>query len=156
MSFRAAVEATPHLKNAWQPGLQALRAGDKPHIDPEDTRHLAGSADIDTALAKVYPHANRWDFAIGYQHSDRSAEVIYWTELHTASDSQVKVVIRKAEWLLGWLRTGKNFLNAFERDIIWVSSGATTFTLSSPQKKAMATAGLNHCGRKLSIRDQRG
>ena len=73
---------------------------DSRHIEPGDTSKLRGSADIDTALRKKHPHANRWDFGIAYQHSDRNREVIYWTELHTASDSQVSVVIKKAEWLL--------------------------------------------------------
>ncbi len=151
MGFKDAVGATPHLKNAWQPGLRALRAEDKPHIEVEDTRKLAGSVDVDTALQKVQPHANRWDFAIAYRHTNRSDDYIYWTELHTASDSQVKVVIKKAEWLLEWLKSGNNPLNAFEREIIWVSSGSTTFTLTAPQRKAMAVAGLANCGLKLRI-----
>ena len=156
MTFKEAVAATPHLENAWKPGLQALRAEDRPHIEAEDTRKLQGSADVDTALQQIQPNANRWDFVIAYQHTDRTDEVTYWTELHTASDSEVKVVIRKAQWLLGWLRTGGNPLNAFEREIIWVSSGATTFTLPSPQKKHMAAAGLAHVGLKLRIPNTRG
>jgi hypothetical protein len=156
VTFKEAVEKTPHLENAWEPGLQALRAQDRPHIEPEDTHRLTGSADIDTALMRIYPQANRWDFAIGYQHTDRKDEVIYWTELHTASDSQVKVVIAKVQWLLGWLKGDGQLLSAFERDIVWVSSGRTSFTLSSPQKKQMATAGLRHVGLRLRIQNQRG
>lgn len=153
--FKASVAETPHLEKGWKPGLQALRAEDRPHIEPEDTRQLRGSVDIDTALAQSEPNANRWDFAIGYQHSDRRKEVIYWTELHTASDSEVKVVIRKAQWLLNWLGNDGKRLNQFERDIVWVSSGPTTFTLTSPQRKQMSAAGLMHVGSKLRIRNAR-
>jgi len=156
VSFREAAGNTPHLENAWQEGLQALRAEDKPHIEAEDTRKLRGSIDVDTALQRIEPHANRWDFAIGYQHSDRQREVVYWTEFHTASDSEVRVVISKAQWLLGWLKGNGKALGAFERDIVWVSSGATSFTLTSPQKKQMAAAGLRHTGLKLRIRNARG
>ena len=156
MSFREAVGNTPHLENAWQEGLQALRAEDKPHIEAEDTRKLRGSVDVDTALQRIEPQANRWDFGIGYQHSDRQRDVVYWTELHTASDSEVRVVIAKAQWLLGWLKGDSKTLAAFERDIVWVSSGATSFTLTSPQKKQMAAAGLRHTGLKLRIRNERG
>jgi len=156
VSLKEDVGRTPHLENAWQPGLQALRAEDKPHIGTDDTRRLTGSADIDTALMKIHPNANRWDFAIGYQHSDREDEVVYWTELHTASDGEVKVVIAKAQWLLGWLKADGMALAKYEREIVWVSSGATTFTLTSPQKKQMAAAGLRHTGLKLRIRNQRG
>lgn len=60
MSFKDAVAATPHLANAWRPGLQALRAEDKPHIEAEDPRKLTGSVDVDTALQRVQaPHLNK-------------------------------------------------------------------------------------------------
>jgi hypothetical protein len=156
VSFKKAVGQTLHLEKAWCAGLLALRAEDKPHIVPEDTRRLRGSVDVDKALQKVEPNANRWDFGIAYQHADLKEEFVYWVELHTASDSQVKVVIRKAEWLRRWLGNGKNPLNDFQREFIWVSSGATTFTLTSPQKKTMAAAGLMHSGLKLHIPDKRG
>src|SRR5258708_2171389 len=103
MSFREATASTPGLEEAYKVGLQALRAEDKPHINAADTRCLSGSADIDSAYRSIEPHANRWDFAIAYQHTNRAAECIYWVELHTANDSEVKVVIRKAGWLRNWL-----------------------------------------------------
>jgi len=154
-TFKNAIAKTPHLKSAWRTGLQALRAEDKPHIVAEDTRKLTGSVDVDTAYKKMEPQSNRWDFGIAYQHTNRPAEVVYWVELHTASDSQVSVVIRKAQWLLNWLKNGGNLLATFEKDIVWVSSGATTFTHSSTQKKRMALAGLQHVGNKLRILQKR-
>ena len=156
LDFRGAVEITPHLESAWNRGLQALRAEDKPHIVAEDTRRLKGSVDVDSALAQVEPNANRWDFAIAYDHSDRTEEVIYWTELHTASDGEVSVVIAKTRWLLAWLATGGSNLDPFEREIVWVASGATTFTRTSPQQRRMAQEGLRYVGSHLRIRNQRG
>lgn len=155
MTFKKAVETTKHLEKAWREGWQALRAEDKPHISAEDTRRLRGSADIDTALQKIEPQANRWDFAIAYQHTNVSEEFIYWVELHTASTSEVKVVIKKANWLLTWLKNGDNPLRTFPNRIVWVSSGTTSFTLTAPQKKAMALAGLTQCGMKLKILNER-
>jgi hypothetical protein len=153
MTFKDAVGKTAHLENAWKEGLQALRRQDKPHIEPQDTRRLRGSADVDSALQTIEPNANRWDFAIAYQHTNLTAEFIYWVELHTASTSEVEVVIKKANWLLGWLKTQDNPLRYFQKKIVWVSSGPTTFSLTAPQKKAMALAGLNQCGLKLRIHD---
>jgi hypothetical protein len=153
MTFKTAVEATPPL--AYGVGLQALRAEDRPHIDAEDTRQLTGSVDVDTALQAVDPHGNRWDFGIAYKHSNRREEVIYWVEMHTASDSEVGRVIKKAQWLLAWLKGHGARLATFERDIVWVSSGATSFTLSAPQKKQMAAAGLRNRGRVLRIPNKR-
>jgi len=149
--FKTAVERTPNLANAWQAGLQALRAEDRPHVIVEDTRMLRGSVDVDGALARHQPNANRWDFAIGYQHSDRTCEVIYWAEMHTANDSQIEKVIAKAKWLRDWLRVEGRLLAEFECDIVWVSSGPTTFTGHSPRAKQMAAAGLRHVGSKLRI-----
>lgn len=155
MTFKEAVEATPNLAGRFQIGLQALRAQDRPHIKAEDTRKLVGSVDIDSALQEAEPNANRWDFAIVYQHTNRDAEVIYWTELHTANDSEIKVVIKKALWLRGWLKADGRNLTEFERDIVWVSSGPTSFQLTGPQRKQMAQAGLRHVGRCLRIRNKR-
>lgn len=155
MTFKAAVEKTPNLENAWRAGLQALRAEDKPHIEAQDTRKLTGSVDVDAALLHAEPNANRWDFGIAYQHTNRDAEVIYWVELHTASDSQVSVVIRKAQWLINWLKNEGRALAAFERDIVWVSSGATSFTPSATKLKQMSQLGMRPCGTILRIRNNR-
>jgi hypothetical protein len=155
VTFREAIEQTPHLDHAWRTGLQALRAQDRPHIEAENTRHLCGSVYIDTALQQAEPRANRWDYGIAYQHSNRQNEFVYWVEPHTASDSQVNKVIKKAQWLLEWLKNGGRPMAQFEREIIWVSSGATTFTLNAPRKKQMAEVGLIHRGQKLKILDRR-
>lgn len=155
MTFKEAVEATPALAGCFEEGLRALRTQDSQHIEVENTRKLTGSVDVDSALQQIEPNANRWDFAIAYQHTNRDAEVIYWIELHTATDSEVKVVIKKAGWLRGWLETRGRKLATFERDIVWISSGPTSFQLTGPQRKQMAQAGLRHVGSRLRIRNRR-
>lgn len=154
-NFRQSVECTRHLESSWCPGLQALRAEDKPHIVPDDPRRLKGSADVDSALKKIDPYGHRWDFAIAYDHVNRDHEVIYWTELHTASDGEVNTVIEKTRWLLEWLKNEGANLNGFERDIVWVASGATTFTNFSTQRKKMAKEGLIFGGSHLRIKEHR-
>lgn len=151
MPFKDAVIATPHLEHAWKAGLGALRAQDRSHIQPEDTRLLRGSVDVDSTLQQFEPHAHRWDFAIGYQHSNKSTERIYWVEIHTASDGQIKVVLDKLRWLQNWLKTEGKSMASFEREFIWVSSGATSFTRTSPQQKQLAMLGLQHKGSVLHI-----
>ena len=151
MTLREAMKQTPHLQGAWKPGLAALRTRDKPHVKAVNTRQLTGSADIDKALKKAQPNAHRWDYGIGYRHTNRDGECIYWVELHTASDEEVNVVLDKLRWLKEWLAGEGQRLNEFERDFIWVSSGATSFTLTSPQQKKFAQMGLQHRGRLLHI-----
>ncbi len=146
---------TPHLTGAWKPGLEALRTRDKPHVAAQNPRKLSGSADLDTALQQQEPSAHRWDFAIGYAHVNRTSECIYWVEIHTASDREVSVVLDKLRWLKQWLQGEGQRLALFERDFVWVSSGATSFTLTSPQQKQFAVLGLQHKGRVLSIPDSR-
>jgi len=151
MSFKQAVEGTPHLQDAWMRGLGALRAQDRRHIAPENPRQLKGSADVDSALRDHEPNAHRWDFAIGYRHANRRHDCVYWVEIHTADDQQVGVVLRKLEWLRAWLAAPSNLLNRLERDFVWVSSGATLFTLGAPQLKKFAQLGLQYKGRVLRI-----
>jgi hypothetical protein len=133
-------------------GLGALRARDKPHVAPENPRHLKGSADIDSALQRHQPNAHRWDYAIAYRHTDRQEDCIYWIETHTANDKEVEVVLEKLRWLRTWLAGDGFLLNRFERDFVWVSSGATSFTLGAPQLKQFAQLGLQHKGGVLRIR----
>ena len=155
MSFKKAVEKTPHLTAAWKPGLQALRARDKPHIEVEDTQRLAGSVNIDEALQSIQTNAYRWDYGIGYSHPKRSEECIYWVEIHTAIDKEVKKVLKKLLWLKDWLAGDGKALDHFEREFIWVSSGTTSFTSTSPQQKKFAQLGLQHKGRVLRITSPR-
>jgi len=132
-------------------GLGALRAQDRPHVAPSAPRQLRGSIDVDTNLQNQHPHAHRWDYAIGYRHANRQTDCVYWVEIHTANDKEVEVVLNKLLWLRDWLRGDGALLNQFERDFIWLSSGATTFTLGAPQLKRFAQLGLQHKGRVLRI-----
>src|SRR4051794_5800559 len=121
MPFREVVEATPNLVGRWRAGLGALRKEDKPHIKPEDTStaRLRGSVDVDAALATKDPNGNRWDFAIGYQHANRTDEIVYWVEIHTGSDSEISVVLKKLTWLKMWLKGDGKELAKFEKLFVW-------------------------------------
>jgi len=153
VNFCQTVSQTPNLSSAWKPGLGALRARDRPHVKPQSPHQLSGSVDLDKALKKVQPHANsnRWDFGIGYRHTNRAKDFIYWVEIHTASQSEVDVILAKLRWLREWLQGDGRALNRFERDFIWISSGSTSFTLTSPQQKQFALLGLQHKGKVLRV-----
>jgi len=156
MSFKEAVEATSHLQGKWKPGLQALRAEDKPHVKPVTPKHLRGSVDLDTAHQRLPEHAtaNRWDFAIGFQHTNRTGEVIYWVETHTGSDGEIATMIRKLAWLKNWLRAGGSRLAGFKATYVWAPSGSTSFTHGSQQVRRLAAQGLTYVGsRGLIIPD---
>jgi hypothetical protein len=50
-----------------------------------------------------------------------------------------------------WLRDSAPRLNAMRKRFVWVSSGKTSFTLSSPQQKQFALLGLQQKGRLFRI-----
>jgi hypothetical protein len=155
VNFKEAVKKTPNLENAWVAGKGALRSQDKPHVVAGDNHRLRGSVDVDTALQKKQPNANRWDFAIGYRHANRQKDCVYWVEIHTANDKEIKVVLKKLGWLKDWLAGDGKLLAQFDRDFVWVSSGATSFTSDSPQVKQFAQLGLQHKGGVLRIPSHR-
>ena len=76
-------------------------------------------------------------------------------EIHTANDKEVKVVLDKLRWLQSWLAGPGSLLNQFECDFVWVSSGATSFTLGAPQRKRFSELGLQHKGKVLRIPNMR-
>jgi hypothetical protein len=151
MTFEEAVAATPDLDGAWRDGLGALRRADKEHISAADPRLLSGSVDVDTALTKNYPNANRWDYGIGSRPTNLKEEVVYWFEVHPASDGEVKVVLAKLTWLKTWLRENSVPLGSMRRNFIWISSGRTSFTSTSPQQRQFALQGLQHTGGHFRI-----
>jgi hypothetical protein len=155
LSFSKAVMETPHLAAAWQPGLGALRAQDKPHIQPHDPRALKGSVDIDGSLKHYHPTAHRWDFGIAYRHSNRPSEFVYWVEIHPATEKEVNVVLDKFKWLLNWLTSDGYRLKGFECDYVWLSSGKTSLSPTSPKLKQFAQLGLRYGGKILRIPNNR-
>ena len=108
--------------------------------------------DIDTAWRALDPNGNRWDFAIGYQHQNRSDEFVFWVETHTGADDQIEVMFRKLTWLKSWLTGAGNKLAKFDRSFVWVPSGATSFTHGSTQVKKLAeNRGILYSGSKFRI-----
>lgn len=140
MMFREAVEATPEIAGSFSSGLRALRAGDRQKVTAERPRALRGSVDLDNALAGLYPNARRWDYAIGVEQARR--QQVYWTEVHPARDDQIAVMREKLEWLRQWLRDSGAALNNLPREFVWVASGATAITPSSPRLRALAAQGV--------------
>lgn len=151
MTFKKAIAETPDINDAWCPGLRALNNRDKEHIDPEDTKRLTGSVALDSKLRRKYPNDERWDYGIGHRPTNLTKETVYWVEIHPASNGEVKVVLAKLQWLQEWLRKNAPHLYAMRKAYVWISSGKTSFTLSSPQQKQFALLGLEHKGRRLKI-----
>ena len=151
MTFKQAVEGTPEIADAWKAGLQALPAVDRQRIDVRKTRSLSGSVNLDSTLRSNYPSESRWDYGVGYRTGGRNGETVYWVEVHPATSGDVSVVLRKLDWLKQWLHDKAPKLNGMRKEFVWISSGKTSFTSSSPQAKRIAAHGFRHSGGRLRI-----
>jgi hypothetical protein len=114
------INQTSELEGAYRQFLSALAKKYRSHIIM-DRNLCEGSVDIDTHLVRKYPQDNRWDYVIGY---NRKA---YFVEFHSAKDSEVKVVIKKLQWLKNWLTTKAPLLKALPHSLQVVSSVSRGF-----------------------------
>lgn len=154
MTFKDAVEKTPKLQEAWRAGFQALTAADRQHVDAQDTRRLAGSVNVDAALARSHANDPRWDYAVGHRPTNYDGEVVYWIEIHPGSSGEIRAVKAKLTWLQKWLQASAPELNAMRRAFIWISSGRTSFSPVSLQRKQLALLGLRYYGGVFTIPDK--
>lgn len=144
MSFREAVEQTAGLQEAYKVGLRALSAADRERITPSNTRRLCGSVDLDAALRKgALATAQVWDYAVCY--TDAEAR-IHWIEVHPASDHGITALLNKLSWLKGWLDGAGHRLQPLTTAYVWISSGRTTFTKTSPAARRLAQQGVVAAG----------
>lgn len=153
MKFKTAVAETSEIEVAYVDGLRALRQVDRRHVTAQNTKRLAGSVDVDSTLKSKYPRESRWDYAIAHRPKNLVDEMVYWVEIHPASDGEINVVLSKLQWLKDWLKAKAPKLNSIRKEFIWISSGKTSFTLASPQQKRFASLGLQHKGRVFNIPD---
>ena len=155
MKFKDAVKKTPDLHGAWRPGLQALKAVDQRHIKVEDTGRLAGSVNVEASLTAKYRKERQWDYAIGHRPTNVKGEMIYWVEVHPATEGEIRVVLAKLDRLQRWLQDAAPLLKSMPRESVWISSGEASFTALSPQGKKLAALGLHPKGRVFTIRNER-
>ena len=151
MKFKAAIEATRGLEQAFRPGLQALQNSDRNRITAIDARKLAGSANIDEALRAACPNEPRWDYSIGLKRAGNQPEKVFWLEVHPATEGQIKTVLTKLSWLKSWLAAVNSPLVQLDREYIWIASGKTSFTAQSAQAKQLAIHGIQCVGRHFAI-----
>lgn len=133
ITFKDAVMNTPEIKNGFHKGLQALGTNAN-KVTATDTKKLEGSVDIDACTQALYPNDARWDYAIGYEGK------AYFLEIHPASTSNVKEMIKKAKWLNSWLTLKAPLLKslAANNTFYWKASGKQSILSQSPQYRKLA------------------
>ena len=149
MTFAQAVEQTPDLGGAWQPGLRALRETDRNRIDSEDTSRIRGSVNVERCLQPRYRNQRQWDYAVGYQPTNLGAEVVYWIEVHPANPRAEDVVRGKLASIQRWLGEHAAELRAMDKAFVWISSGKTTLT--DRERRQLTLLGRRQVGRFFKI-----
>ena len=131
------------LNNYLKSGLQALKSSDKKRIILSDSRNLIGSIDIDSNFKKSCPNDNRWDYLILINSNIEG----YFIEVHPAHTSEIKVMIKKKEWLENKIINiyFKN-VNKNKYKIVWISSGKNAILKSSKEYKLLAKHNLKPIG----------
>lgn len=135
--FKAAVEATPDIKNCYQPGLKAMGSYST-KISLSNSTLCNGSVDIDECVKAKYPNSNRWDYCFGYNSK------AYFVEVHSANTSEVGTMLNKLQWLKDWLVNKAPELNKIKAKppYYWVMSGKYAILPNSSQARQIAAAGL--------------
>lgn len=144
-SFRETVSSIPDIKNGYCSGLGALKNNAK-HVDIADTKQLDGSVDIDKCTQELYPSDSRWDYVLEYDGKT------YFVEVHPANTSNVKEVIKKAEWLSWWLDEKASSLKSKAADnVYWVATGKCKILPNSTHRKKLAQSKINMVGNVLKL-----
>jgi hypothetical protein len=129
MTFRQAAEETPDVADGYQSGLSALGQYSR-KVFCSNSRLLEGSIDIDTCTKRKYPSDNRWDYALSYNQK------IYFVEVHPANTSEIATVLKKLQWLKGWLNRHAQKINQLPKAqpaFYWIQSGSFAIPKNSPQ-----------------------
>lgn len=91
---------------ACQPGLRALKGEHRRKIEPENSRQILGSVDIDGWYADQEPNAPRWDYVVGYGSGPTPRA--YFVEIHPGGIEEIDEIRSKWEWLMKKLRAKKS------------------------------------------------
>lgn len=128
-NFKDIIQKIEILKGCYQSGLQALGSNSL-SIQVENTRLCEGSIDLDNCLKEIYPSENRWDYVVGYENKS------YFIEVHPADTSDVKVIIKKAEWLKKLLDNEAEKLKVISHQIFyWIATSGVKLKGNKYQKQ---------------------
>lgn len=130
LTFREAVEATSDVASGYCKGIEAFGEY-KSKIKVPEPNKLDGSLDIDTTTVGLYPDSNRWDYALCYDSE------VFYIEVHSATTSDVSIMLKKLEWLKTWLAGKAPEINKLttktKQPYYWVQSSKCDIPKHMPQ-----------------------
>lgn len=125
-------------------GVAALPGAHRGLIDDAVKEQIGDSLDIDAALEPGHPEEHRWDYLLGHAPT----EAVIALESHTASDSEVSVLIAKKQAASRQLRA---HLRDGVRPVawIWVTEGRVGFARSERAARRLDQAGITFANRRV-------
>jgi len=143
-AFRDAIDQAEHL--TLHEGLQAIAEGKGMIRAPKPV----GSVNIDRDCKPHYPQTNRWDYAIGVVNAKSTK--VHYVEVHPAETNEVKVVIRKLEWLREFLeREAQAALKKLPSECHWLASGRVRIPKTTPQYRRLQLSQIRFHSKALTL-----
>lgn len=124
--------------------MDAFLARDRALISAGERPRIGDSLDLDAALRRDFPNANRWD----YVFSVPDAAKLIALEPHSAKDSEISVLIAKKKHAITQLRAHLQAKYGISR-WLWVSRGRTSFSRMEQATRRLAQAGIEYVGRSV-------
>lgn len=132
------------LRARVQPGLSAVKTADRSLIAASERARIGDSLDLDEATAAEFPQGHRWDYIL----SVPDLRKLIALEPHTASDGEVKVVIKKKQQALAYLRDHLH-ATVSVAEWHWVTRGTVGFSRMDKAVRALNQNGISFSGRSL-------
>jgi hypothetical protein len=125
-------------------GIGSVKKSDRKLIDPSVRPLFGDGVDLDAATAAEFPQAHRWDYVLSIPSKDKLIGI----EPHSASDGEVRVVIKKKQNAQGFLRSHLKPKHSVA-EWHWVTRGKVGFSRMDPVVRALNQNGIRFAGRSL-------
>lgn len=135
MSFEEIVKSIDDIKRCYEKGLRAFKGDESKKIRVTNPRLLNGSVGLDFCTVDKYPDDPRWDYIVGYKKK------VFFIEIHPASTSNVKEVVKKSDWLRKWLKDKGSALKPIisgKEPYRWVATGKVAILRNSKYARELA------------------
>jgi hypothetical protein len=146
------------LRNALRPesallpavvdGLGAFSPRHRALVAISERTKIGDSLDLDEALRRAFPNANRWDYVFSVPRSGKLIAL----EPHTARDAEISVLVAKKRHAMEQLRRNLRPQHAVS-EWLWVSQGRTSFSSMERATRRLAQAGIKYLGRSVNRLD---
>lgn len=144
LTVRSALHPASDLRQQVQPGMGAMKPKDRTLIAAGERPKIGDSLDLDAATVAAAPEAHRWDYILSVPKANK----LIGLEPHSATNSEIKVVVRKKqnaiELLRQHLKPGHAVLEWH-----WVTHGSVGFSPMERATRALSQAGIQFHGRGL-------